>query len=125
MTKEKEVAKKEYALKNAKRFLDHDQDQIKRRLAAEKEALDSVFAGLPVKKDDQYIDVRLRIQNPSNGFHISWALLFGDPSYDQDHRGFWAAGSIDRYTDIDDLFHDLKKEIFDQIAMASNDNYDL
>lgn len=38
---------------------------------------------------DETVDVRLQVI--SSGY---WGLAHGDPSYDQDHRGFWGASCI-------------------------------
>lgn len=113
------------ALENTKRILEDDKARIVGRLEAEKKALDSTFSGLDLPEDEKYVDVRLRIQNPSQGHLITWALKFGDSSFDQDHRGFWACGSIDQYTDPEGLFQDLKNEVLDYIAMTESDHYDL
>ena len=44
---------------------------------------------------DDYIDVRLRLQ-PDGSFTV----LYGDPSYDQDHRGFWGSSILYPATSI-------------------------
>lgn len=35
------------------------------------------------------VDVRLQVYESGE-----WALRFGDPQYDQDHRGFWGSGVL-------------------------------
>lgn len=37
---------------------------------------------------DEGVDVRLNVQTSG------WQVLWGDPQYDQDHRGFWGLGSV-------------------------------
>jgi hypothetical protein len=39
--------------------------------------------------DDETVDVRLQVIR--SGY---WSLFHGDPSYDQDHRGFWGSSCI-------------------------------
>ena len=41
------------------------------------------------KEADSEMDVRLQVY--PNG---DWAVRWGDPSYDQDHRGYWGSSSI-------------------------------
>jgi hypothetical protein len=43
----------------------------------------------PGQPDDKWCDVRLQVW-PNGG----WAVHCGDPSYDQDHRGYWGASCI-------------------------------
>jgi hypothetical protein len=35
------------------------------------------------------LDVRLQVTDDGD-----WRVHFGDPGYDQDHRGYWGAGSV-------------------------------
>lgn len=41
------------------------------------------------KTADSECDVRLQVSEDG-----SWAIRFGDASYDLDHRGFWGASSV-------------------------------
>ena len=49
-----------------------------------------------------------------NWFNGSWSLLTGSSDYDQDHRGFWACGSISydcTRAEAKELAHDLISSI--------------
>lgn len=50
------------------------------------------------------IDVRLQVSEDG------WSIHTGDSSYDQDHRGFWGASSMDERTNC----YDLAKDLIDQ-----------
>jgi hypothetical protein len=54
-----------------------------------------------------YVDVRLQVMEDGG-----WAIRTGDSSYDQDHRGYWGASSIDPHTNC----RDLAIELLDQCA---------
>lgn len=54
------------------------------------------------------IDVRLQV---SEG---GWSVHTWDSSYDQDHRGFWGASSMDERTNC----YDLAKDLIDQARNA-------
>lgn len=45
-------------------------------------------------------EVRLQVLDESDGV---WELHYGDPQYDQDHRGFWGVGNIDKSTNCREL----------------------
>lgn len=42
-----------------------------------------------VAEDEQSIDVRLQVYPDG-----TWAIRWGDSSYDLDHRGYWGASSV-------------------------------
>lgn len=65
-----------------------------------------------------YIDVRLQVYPDG-----AWALRVGDPCYDQDHHGYWGAGSLPgiyrgkvRRFDSRDLARDLLDQCKDHEA---------
>jgi hypothetical protein len=54
--------------------------------------LEDVAAGLvEIWRHVESEDVDVRLQVTEDG---AWYLHSGDASYDQDHRGFWGAGSL-------------------------------
>lgn len=60
------------------------------------------------------IDVRLQVYADGR-----WALRTGDSSYDQDHRGYWGAGSVSpdmKKSDVRSLAKELIEEAADQYA---------
>ena len=59
---------------------------------------------------DAYVDVRLRVHKDE------WAVLSGDSSYDQDHRGCWGASSVDCETDPGFVADDLISQVLDMHA---------
>ena len=59
-------------------------------------------------EDQAYLDIRLRLQ--ADG---SFDVFSGDPSYDQDHRGFWGSSSIAVDTDLEETAHDLLNQALD------------
>ncbi len=59
-------------------------------------------------------DIRLQMRGEN------WSLHYGDASYDQDHRGFWGAGSVQTTYDLADLeavAQDLIEQVLEQEAM--------
>ena len=66
-------------------------------------------------ESDDYIDVRLRLQ--ADG---SFTVLYGDPSYDTDHRGFWGSSSIAVDTDLEALAHDLLDQALDDQSQSES-----
>ena len=66
-------------------------------------------------EDQAYIDVRLQLQ--ANG---SFVVHFGDPSYDQDHRGFWGSSSIAVDTDLEETAHDLLDQALDAQSQSEH-----
>jgi hypothetical protein len=60
------------------------------------------------------LDVRLQVfASAGPDYTGSWTLHFGDPSYDQDHRGYWGAGTCTRdMTDSD--YAILDQDLIDQ-----------
>jgi hypothetical protein len=69
-------------------------------------------------QDDDGVWVDVRLQVLPGG---SWQVHSGDSSYDQDHRGFWGAGSVSLDTDCEDLAAGLIDEAKDQAAQAGED----
>lgn len=65
---------------------------------------------------DDCPDVEVRLQVTEGG---AWCLHYGDPCYDQDHRGFWGAGSLDRRTNCRDEARWLIDEAADHAAQVS------
>jgi len=64
------------------------------------------------KEADSEMDVRLQVY--PNG---DWAVRWGDPSYDQDHRGYWGSSSIpgsNRRFNSEDVARHLISEAKDQ-----------
>lgn len=57
-------------------------------------------------------DVRLNVQESG-----AWCVLWGDPSYDTDHRGFWGASTLDQDTDCKELARDLLDQAKEDFAM--------
>lgn len=61
--------------------------------------------GWPDKEKDQdvpWVDVRLQVYDDGD-----WAIRWGDPSYDQDHRGHWGCGSLSPRTNCRELAQEL------------------
>jgi|TARA_Y100000310_G_scaffold285304_1_gene308691 hypothetical protein len=48
----------------------------------------------------------------------SWAVHYGDPGYDLDHRGFWGAAWLPRTGTVPDIARDLIEQVRDAAAMA-------
>jgi len=61
---------------------------------------------------DDACDVRLQVYEDGQ-----WAIRFGLADYDQDHRGFWGASSIDPNDEYDTLTA-VAAELIDQAADA-------
>lgn len=55
------------------------------------------------------MDVRLQ-------WHNGWSLHSGDSSYDQDHRGFWGASSIDADSDPAEVVDELIDQVLEAAA---------
>lgn len=54
------------------------------------------------------MDVRLQVSEDG-----SWALRYGSSDFDQDHRGYWGAGSLS-LDDSDELIDSVARELIDQ-----------
>lgn len=61
----------------------------------------------------RWIDVRLQAHGDG-----SYAVHSGDASYDQDHTGYWGAGSIGPDTDCASLAYELIEEANDDAAQS-------
>lgn len=75
---------------------------------------DEAKAYSPGELEDDGIEVRLQVM--SGG---AWYIHTGDPSYDQDHRGYWGAGFVgrkDTNATLDSLATDLIEEAKDMAA---------
>lgn len=66
---------------------------------------------------NDWVDIDVRLQVGERG----WSVHTGDPSYDQDHRGFWGASSMDGRTNCYDLAKDLIDQARDAHAEAASD----
>jgi hypothetical protein len=71
------------------------------------------FFGADIDSEEG-LDVRLRVQDDG-----SWSILFGDASYDQDHRGYWGSSSIDGRSNCREVAKDLIKEAKDDYAQCA------
>ena len=60
-------------------------------------------------------DIRLQVRESG------WCTHTGDPCYDQDHRGFWGASSIDRTTNCRELARDLIDQAREDQAQCEGD----
>jgi hypothetical protein len=58
-------------------------------LRAENEWIKRNFSEVSKDREDFWVDVRLQVWPDG-----TWALHSGDSSYDQDHRGYWGASSL-------------------------------
>jgi hypothetical protein len=58
--------------------------------------------------DPEGYDIRLQVV-PGEG----WSTHCGDPSYDQDHRGYWGAGMIRASMTVKEV-RDLARDLLDQ-----------
>jgi hypothetical protein len=54
--------------------------------------------------DDAYCEVRLRV------WEAGWQVLWGDPCYDTDHRGYWGSDVLCE----DSLFHEVAADLIEQ-----------
>lgn len=76
--------------------------------------LKSIQEFVKTNNDAEWIDLRLRF------FENVYSLLWGDPSMDTDHRGFWGFASIHIDSDLDELtmvIEDMVREIEDQLIL--------
>lgn len=74
------------------------------------------FAEPEAEGEPGWADVRLQVWDDG-----TWAIHTGDASYDQDHRGFWGAGSLASdatESDIAQLAADLLEQALDDCAQA-------
>lgn len=106
------------SINNVEIFLTDYQEEIERELEKIQDSIDSVFAGLDVPEEDQFIDVRLNLQVDQYFNPDDLRLLQGDSSFDQDHRGYWSCSIIDNQTDCADVAYDLVHDLLDNFAMS-------
>lgn len=57
---------------------------------------------------DGHCDIRLQVYESGE-----WAVRWGDPSYDQDHRGYWGGSSV-AHEDTDAELLDVALDLIDQ-----------
>lgn len=62
-------------------------------------------------EEDNYVDVRLQV-NPADG---EWSVHYGDPSYDQDHRGYWGSSGVN-IDDDDTTLRETAKDLISQVV---------
>jgi len=79
-------------------------------------ALRAVQRDIPSNEDGAF-DVRLRV------VHDDWQLLWGDPSFDLDHRGDWGASTISR-CDPADALQSIAIDLLDQVQQSMADELD-
>jgi hypothetical protein len=69
------------------------------------------FEDDPNFQDDEPLDVRLQVYEDGE-----WAVHFGDPQYDTDHRGYWGAGSIAPYSATAADLREVARELIDEVS---------
>lgn len=88
------------------------------------ETIQSIAAGLRelhrdfLDEENNEMDVRLQVYPDG-----SWALRYGSSDYDQDHRGYWGAGSIaldDSDETLDSVARELVEQALDQAATSGD-----
>lgn len=57
-------------------------------------------------------DVRISLHVDDDG-DVTWAGCWGDPQYDNDHRGFWGSGCLSSKDNAEDI-ESLARELMDQ-----------
>lgn len=62
--------------------------------------------------ETKWVDVRLRI-HPD----ISWDLLWGDPQFDNDHRGFWSYNSVSGSSCVTSVAEEMLEAVKDEFYM--------
>jgi hypothetical protein len=70
--------------------------------------------------DDENNEMDVRLQVYPDG---SWSLRYGPSDYDQDHRGYWGAGSIaldDGDETLDSVARELVEQALDQAATSGD-----
>lgn len=68
----------------------------------------------PDDEEGQSMDVRLQIHEDG-----MWSIHVGDPSYDQDHRGFWGSTSVP-WLESDDSYS--PEEVADELISECEDH---
>lgn len=80
--------------------------------------LASVLSDLKGDIDDSYKDeagnvgIEVRLQVREDG----WDIHTGDPQYDNDHRGWWGSGFLQRRTNSRELAKELREQARDAHA---------
>ena len=110
---------------NRTKVLDHAEDFLKENHASIVTKLENIQSGigyylddLDLPEEDQYLDVRLNLQVDEDHNPERLRIKSGDPSLDQDHRGYWSAGMIGKDTNIQDVVFDLKRDLLDHLAQS-------
>lgn len=67
--------------------------EVAAELHAQGQYLKTHFSDEDLQMDDDFSGTDVRLQVREDG---AWQLHFGSADYDQDHRGFWACGSVRR-----------------------------
>ncbi len=75
---------------------------------------DIVYSG---EVDANGCDVRLQVREHEEG-GMAWAVHFGSSDYDQDHRGFWGASSLDRRSNCRAVARDLIEQAAEHAAQC-------
>lgn len=80
-------------------------------------AVASRLRGAKYYCDKQYndggVDVRLQVLEDGR-----WTVHVGDSQYDQDHRGYWGSGYVEKRTNCHDLAIDLLDQCRDHHAQC-------
>jgi len=67
--------------------------EVAAELHAQGQYLKANFSNEDLQMDDDFSGTDVRLQVTDDG---AWQLHFRSADYDQDHRGFWACGSVRR-----------------------------
>lgn len=73
-------------------------------------------------ESEPLVAVRLRVQVSEDAESYVWSILTGDPSYDQDHRGFWGSSCLspdDDEQELVTLIRELVGQVLDHAAQAA------
>lgn len=81
----------------------------------------AIQANLKASNDPKILECDVRLQVSVDSGEVTWAVHSGDASYDQDHRGFWGASSInigEGYKLLRECAKDLQSQAVDDWAMT-------
>ena len=90
-------------------ILDQERDNIIHDLKGVKQFIALNQEIFPAE-DDQFVDFRVQVVDGRVYTHT------GDPSFDQDHRGYWGACVVFPDADLEELVEWMRDEILDQYA---------
>jgi len=94
----------------------HVADEI--RVLRDRLAKLGITAGPNDSNNGSHIELRLQVY-PSG----EWVLRWGDPQYDQDHRGWWGNSFLPGMDASDEQIYTIASNLVDQAAdMAAMDN---